>query len=425
MKSPLRFLLFAALSAPPLLAEDKTVSVSIESTSNQAVTFTTPKGSDTDDKTLTINGVGAGITAANTTMTSGITTNSAHDSTQWFKDDAGSVGLTHVYRITAAKSTTPIAVIVNGRLRDNAPAPVPGSSGGGGTVLRNTPFNVTAPYAALMSSSTLKRAQDDPYNERKTRLTVGVGEEIQFNVTQTHLAFPSVSCSGGYVYPNEGDNTATTSLPAGTNQFYFRAPGSKQQCTITLTFAATGVVSLNGFNSPQGASATFTVSVVAPTGESVERVGNNASNLTPGRYGAMMNLIYYAIPTNVNFSAVEVRELGGETYGQPQNPTGFWVLLNAQKPGILVHYPTPEWIRYDDSSSWTDLAGWKGTENPPPFSNSTFHWNIPFEWRCFGSTPVRLYSRTQSYEMMDTRGTMKVKKTDSRGISVESSPRTP
>lgn len=431
----LRIILPLAL-APSLFAnEERIVPVGAVNGEVKIVSFNTPTDANIDNKKLTLKGTG--FDPATAKMGSSITTTTAHDGIQWLVESQ--IGLTHIYKITTVKSTTPLAVIIDGSISDQKPVSV---GNGGGSVQRKNKFTVKAPYAAVVSSATLNPAQDDPANARKNRLTVGVAEEIRFTIGATHLGYPAVSSTGGYVYTTENSTDRTTSLPAGTNTFIFRAPGSEQPCTVNLTFSAPGIVSMNGYNSPEGQTIPIQITVIKPTGEEVTKLsmtypqsGSGDPPLQSGAAGAGMSLEYTVRPKTVSFTNVEVIELGYSTYGQPQNPTGYFAALNTAIPGVLLHKTNTKWVQYEPHS-WMDTAGWNEaritTTTPAQqtalkaYGTGKYSWNIPVRWRArlVNNPDFPLYTRTQTFEMKNKQGTITVSKNDSQN-KIESVTRTP
>jgi len=219
---------------------------------------------------------------------------------------------------------------------------------------------------------------------KQDRTTVGVGELSTFAVSDV---------AGGSWKSADGAGAAINSVT-------FRWTASTAG-TNTITYTAS-----------DGTTSSVTMTTVAPDKLS----GKKDSDITfsKGVQGAGMKLTVTVLPTNVSFSALELKEgtvkasaISG--YYTSHTPPDHDKAAGAEK-----------WLSIGPKNDWSDTAS--GFGNPPPWSQGSYTWAIPVVWRRKGDKTETAFSATSDevITITGTDGTTIVTK-----LGASSAPRTP
>jgi hypothetical protein len=184
-----------------------------------------------------------------------------------------------------------------------------------------------------------------PDGSPKNRDAVGVGEHVLF----TGSAAGTWTASAGS--PRRG--TGPT--------FTWVAPTRRRSVTIRLVVGR--------------AAASAKLSVLEPN----TIVGHKLRDLTPapGKFGAGMELEFEYHPLRVSFGKAAAREVEGPA----SSIKGYYKRFKRKdlhhNPGPVKFFPIAENNR--DAGGVKDQASW--LDQPPPFSDGSFHWKIPNKFR--------------------------------------------
>jgi hypothetical protein len=216
------------------------------------------------------------------------------------------------------------------------------------------------------------------------RTTVGIGERSDFTVEDV----PGGSWKSA-------DGTGTT-----TNFVNFRWTASTAG-TNTITYTAS-----------DGTPSSVTMTTVAPDKLS----GKKDSDITfsKGIQGAGMKLTVTVLPTNVSFSALELKE------GTVKASAISGYFTSHTPPDHDRAAGAERWLSIGSKNDWSDTAS--GSGNPRPWSQGSYTWAIPVVWRRKGDKTETAFSATSDevITITGTDGTTIVTK-----LGASSAPRTP
>ena len=224
-----------------------------------------------------------------------------------------------------------------------------------------------------IASQTFKRSPAD-----RTRLKVGVGEEVTITVTGNPATW-EIS-GGGTISPSTGTQSSVT-FTAG-----------KTAATTTITATGSGCSCIN----------TIIFTVVEPSRLTMRRKGGRNEHNNPWPDCGWTGWIYVH-PNDVNFYRVLVRELDSRavTTGSYNIP-----LLTGAYHG---NYPPPSrassWfvLRYHTESHgsraaaedhiYSGFPGTAATNAAPPFNVGTMYFPMTWQWRVRGSSTRHRFPR--------------------------------
>jgi hypothetical protein len=191
------------------------------------------------------------------------------------------------------------------------------------------------------------------YPTNKTRLTIGVGEEVDFSFNPPPPASAVWKTDQGTLSSSLGPSTRLT------------APNTKGQATVTATL-------------PNAPDERISFTVVEPTG--VDHAIIIATNipaegtLGQGDAGAQMELLVFMAPTNVSFYRVQMEEVD-------ENGTNITGYFTQWTPQQLHHWSArANWFYLTQTNSWTDDCWIMPDVLPQPWSSGSFAWHIPWRW---------------------------------------------
>ncbi|NRA37109.1 MAG: hypothetical protein HRU15_03130 [Planctomycetes bacterium] len=223
------------------------------------------------------------------------------------------------------------------------------------------PWNGKA-KASACGDITSKTKLSAPDGTSDSRLTIGIGEFVDFEATESV----------------EWKATRGEPIEARGKVFNWESSCHVGSTTITAKF-------------PDGSTCSIEINSIEPEDVSYIRIARMP--VPAGQQGAGMKLKIILLPLNVNFSYLKFRE-------QPNKATkreGFWDTLPEGRP-FHVHGSIFDWVEIGDIGnkvSGTDTASAGPYEK---IVTGKFTWTIPCEYKCF-TTEVEFIKKDQDVVM--------------------------
>jgi len=266
------------------------------------------------------------------------------------------------------------------------------TNGGSGTVTFNSKFKCQSPcntneqtatpvsLAFNVIQITNECVATTPTN--RTRLTIGVAEEVSLSLVGAPAGTFTWSTSAGSVNPTNGTSTTLT------------APSNAATATVTVNYGGGSCQLAFGVIAPSGYYAS---NVTAITG-----IGTNVA-------GAGMFVPLWLTSSNVSFYRLEIREVPATNN---INVTGYFADTNIWPRGFPLHDAAAGaggWVPIGmDNTIGTDQA--QGSGLPTPWSAGTVTWPIPAQWKVVGSTNTNALTWSNQAFSIDTNGTVTITK---------------
>jgi len=215
----------------------------------------------------------------------------------------------------------------------------------------------------------------------RERKKIGIGEQVTCSVDASVGSVTwSVESGGGTVSTQSGLSTTFTAPDRAATCVVKAITSDDEECSVTFN-----VVEPSGVN------------IVQEPGTGVWHTNNTASVGFKGRL--------YILPADVSFQQIEIREEDVAGVG-----VGYLSFKNGEPHGLK------NWIPVDSPTN--DTSGSKvngvdtissGTYTQQPYSNGTFTWAIPWEFRV-GTGSEKEFSTVTHKEEIDANGNMTISK---------------
>lgn len=295
--------------------------------------------------TITVTNVSSGYNK----MTSGIDPSGSYDGCPWAKTNGS--GNRHTYKASATPKS-PLAVLIRGELDKNY------GSGGSGTPPSRPKFTVSLQKDVGLKTTALEPTPDTTVASRKT---IGIGEVVEVEVTNSHKGNPT--------WAIEGDGKLILTKEGNWHKVRVQAGSKEGELHIIATFPVGDIVR-GKFN------------VVRPrTGKFSVRKTRTAA---PDVLGAYLYTEAEFLPRHVSFQNVLIAESDEAMYPEstkPINVTGHYIgKAQSHKPSppfpILINFRFIE----DDATAKNENHVFERTA---PFlrQKSTFTWPIQLMYK--------------------------------------------
>jgi hypothetical protein len=210
------------------------------------------------------------------------------------------------------------------------------------------PKTPAAPGVPPAPRITVRTALPAPDGSGRSRLRVGVGEQVRFSSTI------------------QGNWTASAGDPAvsaaATRRFDWQAPNRATNATIAVTTAA-------------GGTANVVMEVLEPSSITPRKL--DEMSFPAGVAGAGMHLRFDYNPMTVSFGNVEA----AEDSGPASNVTGYFSTYSAAD---LHHDSGDTFLRIGNDNRDTAIDEASASGDPAPWSAGGFDWIIPNRFRVVG-----------------------------------------